>query len=154
MKNTWSFEWLTTLVIILIAALFIVPVYLKTGLNYTFYVSNIAVIVIFLLFTKYIFFLRHTPFSRSGWFRFLLIVISIPLFFYAMDVLFNFNRHLDEEGTVSFFKGSQDMNDYNFGKFIRFQFIFFSVAAIVTIVLMPIRMVISFWRTSNTKDRV
>jgi formate hydrogenlyase subunit 3/multisubunit Na+/H+ antiporter MnhD subunit len=73
---------------------------------------------------------------------------------YHIDSLYNFQRFIDEEGTISFFSGSNDLNDYNFGKFIKFQFIFFCVGALVTIGLMPVRMIISFWRTTNTKDKV
>jgi len=73
---------------------------------------------------------------------------------YHIDSLYNFQRFIDEEGTISFFSGSTDMSDYNFGKFIKYQFIFFCVSALVTIGLMPVRMIISFWRTTNTNDKV
>lgn len=73
---------------------------------------------------------------------------------YQIDGLFEFQKFIDEEGTISFFKESNSLSDYNFGKFIKYQYIFFSVAAFVTVVLLPIRMIISFWRTTNTTDTV
>ncbi len=83
-----------------------------------------------------------------------LIFLPIPLFMYQIDGLFEFQKFVDEEGTISFFKGNFELSDYNFGKYIKYQYIFFSVAALVTVVLLPIRMIISFWRTTNTVDRV
>jgi hypothetical protein len=73
---------------------------------------------------------------------------------YHIDSLYNFQRFIDEEGTISFFRGSSDLNDYNFGRFIKYQYIFFCVSALVTIGLLPIRMIVSFWRTTNTSDKV
>jgi hypothetical protein len=89
---------------------------------------------------------RSPPFYES--------LLPIPLFMYHLDNLYDFQRYVDENGTISFLKGSTDLDDYSFGKYIKYQFIFFCTGALVTIVLMPIRMIVSFWRTTNTKDQV
>jgi hypothetical protein len=73
---------------------------------------------------------------------------------YLVDNLYDFQRFLDEEGTIAFFKNSFELSDYNFGRFIKYQFLFFTTGAIVTTLLIPIRMIVSFWRLFNTADRV
>lgn len=150
----WNFEILSWLFVLVFCALILLPVYLKSGINYGFYIPNAIAIIIFLTFTRLIFLLSYTPYSRVKWLKFLLIFLPIPLFLYHIDSLYNFQRFIDEEGTISFLKGTTELSDYNFGRFIKYQFIFFCVSAIVTIVLLPVRMIISFWRTTNTIDKV
>jgi len=111
-------------------------------------------IVVFLTFSRIIFLLANTPYARVKWLRMLLVFLPIPLLLYHVDSLYDFQRYVDEKGTISFFSGSNDMADYDFGRFIKYQFIFFCTGAIVTILLMPVRMIISFWRTTNTPDKV
>lgn len=150
----WNFEILSWLFVLAFCTLILLPVYLKSGINYGFYIPNAVAIIIFLTFTRLIFLLSYTPYSRVKWLKFLLIFLPIPLFLYHIDSLYNFQRFIDEEGTISFLKGTTELSDYNFGRFIKYQFIFFCVSAIVTIVLLPARMIISFWRTTNTIDKV
>ena len=150
----WNFEILSWLFVLAFCTLILLPVYLKSGINYGFYIPNAVAIIIFLTFTRLIFLLSYTPYSRVKWLKFLLIFLPIPLFLYHIDSLYNFQRFIDEEGTISFLKGTTELSDYNFGRFIKYQFIFFCVSAIVTIVLLPPRMIISFWRTTNTIDKV
>jgi hypothetical protein len=153
-SRSWQFELLSWLFVSLFLSLILLPIYIRSGDNYTFYLRNFISILMFLTLTRYIFLLGFTPFARQKWFKFLFIFLPIPLLLFQVDSLYDFQRLLDEEGTISFFKGSSDMSDYDFGKFIRYQYLFFCVGAIVTLILMPIRMIISFWRTTNTKDRV
>lgn len=154
MQKEWKFEFLSLLFIVIFSALFIIPIFIKTGSYYQFYLSNFISILLFLTFTKWIFLLPFTPFSRMKWFKFLFIFLPIPLFLYQIDGLYDFQRYIDEEGTISFLKGSQDLEDYNFGRFMKYQYIFFNVAALVSIALLPIRMIVSFWRTTNTRNQV
>jgi hypothetical protein len=154
MQKKWNFEILSWLFVISFCALVIVPIYMKSGNNYGFYIPNIISIIFFLTFSRLLFLLSYTPYARVKWLRLLLIFLPIPLFMYHIDSLYNFQRFIDEEGTISFFRGSSDMSDYNFGRFIKYQYIFFCVSALVTIGLLPIRMIVSFWRTTNTADKV
>lgn len=142
------------LVVLLLIILLMAPIYLKTGLLYPFYIPNIVAIFIFLTFTRLIFLFKLTPYARLKWFRMVMIFLPIPLLMYHIDSFFAFREFIEEEGVITFFKGSSDMSDYQFGKFIRNQYMFFLVAAIITMILMPVRMMISFWRTTNTKDKV
>lgn len=116
--------------------------------------ANIAAILIFLIFSRTLFLLKFTLFARSSWIRLILVFLPIPIFMYLVDSLYEFQRYIDENGTISFLRGAGEMTDYEFGRFIKYQFIFFTVGALVANVLMPVRMIISFWRTTNTADRV
>jgi hypothetical protein len=154
MKKEWNFEFLSWAFVLVFCVLILSPVIFKSGVYYTFYVQNAVSIIVFLTFSRLIFLLGYTPYARLKWLRMLLVFLPIPLFMYHLDNLYDFQRYVDENGTISFLKGSTNLDDYNFGKYIKYQFIFFSTGALVTIVLMPVRMIVSFWRTTNTKDRV
>lgn len=154
MKKEWNFELLSWAFVIAFCVLILSPVIFKSGTHYTFYWQNVVSIIVFLSFSRLIFLLGYTPYGRYKWLRFILVFLPIPLFMYHLDNLYDFQRFVDENGTISFLKGSTDLDDYNFGKYIKYQFIFFCTGALVTIVIMPLRMILSFWRTTNTKDRV
>ncbi|MBK9256853.1 MAG: hypothetical protein IPM42_15330 [Saprospiraceae bacterium] len=154
MSYQWKFELQSVLFIVLVVFLFCFPIWLSLQAGYPFYLENIITIIIFLSFAKYIFLLKYTPYSRMKWVKFAFVFLCIPIFLYLIDSLFDFQRFLDEEGIASLFVDTQDMSNYNFGRFIRYQFIFFNVGALVTTVLLPFRLIISFWRVRNTVDRV
>ncbi|MFN8339377.1 MAG: hypothetical protein U0T36_10210 [Saprospiraceae bacterium] len=153
-SNKLNFELLSWLFALMFAALFIIPIYLRCEMNYTFYIPNIVSIIEFVVLTKMLFLLSYTPYARSKWLRMVLIFLPIPLLMYQVDNLFDFQKFIDEEGSIKFFGNDFSANDYNFGKFIKYQYIFFSVGATIALILVPIRMIISFWRTTNTKHKV
>jgi len=154
MRSYWKLELLAWLFVILFGLLILGPVYIKTGADYNFYFENGISIFVFLTFSRWLFLWSFTPYARNRAFKFIFIFLPIPIFMYLVDNLYDFQRFLDEEGTISFFKNSFEVSDYNFGKFIKYQFIFFTTGAIVTTLLMPVRMIVSFWRLYNTNDRV
>jgi hypothetical protein len=154
MQKQWNFEWLSWAFVLVFCCLILLPVYLKTGTLYNYYGPNIISIVIFLTLCRIIFLLPYTPYARTNWLKMVLIFLPIPLLMMQIGNLYDFQRFLDEEGTIAFFDRSNDLRDYNFGRFIKYQFIFFTVGSIVTLIMLPVRMIISFWRTTNTKDRV
>jgi hypothetical protein len=154
MRREWNFEITSFLFIAGVVALFVLPVYNESDQLYRFYTENIVGIFVFFTFSKYIFLLKFSPFARLKWLKFMLIFACIPLMMYLVDSLYEFQKFLDEEGIASVLLHTGDMNNYNFGKFIRYQFMFFTTGAIVVTALMPVRMIISFWRTHNTPDKV
>lgn len=154
MHKEWNFEALSWLFILMSCALFLVPVYLKSGVNYPFYLSNALSIIIFLGITRWLFLWKFVPYSRSTCVKWIFIFLPIPVLMYLVGSLWDFQKLIDEEGTISFLKGSSDMRDYDFGRFMKYQFIFFCTGAIVTTALLPVRMIISFWRIINTPDKV
>lgn len=154
MRALLKVELLAWLFVLILCLLVLGPVYIRTGLHYQFYIENIISILVFLTFTRMLFLLSFTPYARNKAFKFILIFLTIPLIMYLVDNLYDFQRFLDEEGTIAFFKGAFEMSDYNFGKFIKYQFFFFTTGAIVASFLIPVRMIVSFWRLYNTEDKV
>jgi hypothetical protein len=154
MTKEWNFEWMSYLFVAGVIALFILPVYNVADTKYRFYIENMVAIAVFFSFTKYIFLLKYSPFARIKWLKFSIVFLCIPLMMYLIGSLYDFQKFLDEEGIASVLVHTADMSNYNFGKFIRYQFIFFTTGAIVVTFLMPVRMIISFWRTYNTPDKV
>ena len=65
-----------------------------------------------------------------------------------------FQKFLEEEGTYALIKPQGTEVSFYIIKWIRSQYIFFAVGAIIVLALVPIRMIISFWRTTNTLDKV
>lgn len=154
MSREWSFEILSLVFILGIVALFLLPIYNVTGDKYFFFVENAVAILVFLSFSKYIFLLKYSPFARVKWIKFSAVFLCIPLMMYLIGSLYDFQKFVDEEGIASVLLHTGDMSNYQFGKFIRYQFVFFATGAIVVTALLPVRMIISFWRTYNTPDKV
>ena len=77
-------------VAVLLVILFLCPIYLRVGNLYNYYVENTVSIVIFILFIRYIFLFSSSVFSRNNAFRFIMILLSIALFMYQIDNLFDF----------------------------------------------------------------
>lgn len=154
MNQKYQYEILGIVFSIAFCALFVLPIYIKTGTNYQFLIPNIFAIIIFVTFARWIFLWQFSPFSRINWFRFLLIFLPIPLFMYQIDSLLDFTGYIDEHGSMGFFMDVLDEWNYAFAKYIRYQFLFFSTASLITIILLPMRMIRSFWRTINTKLKV
>lgn len=143
--------WLITLVI---ASIVLLPIFQYYGMEYPFYRENIPMIIIFLTYTRYIFLLKYTPFSKIKLVKLLFIFLSIPLFFIFMDSLFDFQRYLDEVGFVGISKGNDADYAASMARYSRYQFIFFGTGAIFVLFVLPIRMVVSIWRVANNKSKV
>ncbi len=154
MNQKIQYEILAITFAVVVSALFVLPIYFRIGDDYDYYAANIVAIIVFITFSRWIFLLPFSPFARSNWFRFVLIFLPIPLFIYQLDSLMDFTAYIDEYGSTGFFKDLIDPSNYTFAKYIRYQFLFFSTSSLITIMLLPLRMIRSFWRTVNTKNRV
>lgn len=121
--------------------------------KFPFLLENILVIVVFITYTRYLFLWKHTLFSRSNIVRTIILLIAIPMVFFMIQNLNEFQSYLDDYGYDAFMDSlktplSTDKKT-NLLKYIRSEFVFFSTGAVIAGVLLPIRMVISFWRTKN-----
>ena len=148
--------WIATALIVL-AVLFPITSVFK---NYPFLWANIAFIVIFVTFTRYIFLLKNTFLARLSWLKTILLLGCIPLVFVLISQFYGFQTFIDEEGTQSLFsleylrEQAQIRNQDGLSGYIRTETIFFAVGSIITTILMPFRMILSLWRTYNTEDKV
>ena len=149
MNNKWSLELIWWLVTAILVVLLMLPIYSSIGSQYPYYQPNIFFIVVFVTFTRYIFLLKYTFFSHLTWVKAVLVFLPIPLFFYSMDALYDFQRFLDEEGVISILGNLGSEDQYKLAKYIQYQKLFFGAGAITTLMMLPFRMVISMWRVRN-----
>lgn len=138
--------WTITLVVILLVMF---PIWSVMGMDFTFHHSNVLAIFIFLTFTRLIFLLRHSYMSRSVALKIFFILVSIPLFILFVTRLNEFQTFIDENGTLALLGTYRPHDDISLARYMRYEYIFFVTASLITIVMMPFRMIISIWRTHN-----
>ena len=121
---------------------------------YEFKTVNYFSIIIFLLYARYIFLLRFTPFSHSAWVKVILVFASIPMLLYLIDSFYDFSTMLDQEGIEFNVNSDSKAERFAYAEYIKNQFFFFLVGAIITCIILPIRMIISIYRVYNKKESV
>lgn len=123
--------------------------------DFPFLLHNILIIVVAVNYTRYAFLWRHTIFSKSNIIRALILLGTIPLVFFMIQNLNGFQTYLDDGGYEAFMdllkNPLTDEQKKGLLQYIRSEFVFFSVAAIAAGVVMPIRVIVSIWRTRNNK---
>lgn len=123
--------------------------------DFPFFWHNILIIVVFITYTRYTFLWRHTLFPKSYAFRFLILLGTIPLVFFMIQNMNVFQSYLDDYGYDAFMDLLENplSNDRKEGllQYIRSEFVFFSIGAISAAIVLPVRMIISIWRTNNNK---
>ena len=155
LKNKWMAELVFWAITIVLLFAIVYPVYQFYGDKFPYIIFNASAVLIFLLFTRYIFLLRFAPHSHNPWIKLVLLFSCIPIFLYLLNGLWDFQNFLDigmleniARADASFAK-NESMNKYT-----TYEFIFFSTGALITTVIMPVRMVISIFRVMNKKDKV
>lgn len=145
-------------VFLLITAVVVVGFLRPIVANYTgfpFLWRNVLAIIVFITYSRYLFLWKHTLFAKSNVVRGLIMVGSIPLVFFLVQNLNLFQSYLDDFGYDTFMEllkePLSDERRFSLLKYIRSQYVFFSTGAIIASVVLPIRMIISFYRTKNDK---
>ncbi len=151
-----AFWWIATAIIILVVLL---PIF-QTFKIHPFLKSNILFILVFITFTRYIFLLKNTFLARIRPIKILLIVACLPLTFYLISLVYDLQMFLDENGKQALMipeymkDGLTAKKQENVINYMRSEMLFFGVGSIITSMLMPLRMILSIWRTYNTEDKV
>lgn len=143
-----SFEILSLIAAAIIALLFLFPIYLSSD-NYSFYISNFLFIFLFITFTRYLFFLKYTPFSHFTPIKVTYIFITIPLAVFLTDSFSEFQAFTDTIGIQEFVKNLEGPKQIGTIAYIRNQMLFFGAGSVVATVLLSLRMIISIWRVRN-----
>jgi len=149
MKSKVLFELLWIALTVVLVCLVLLPIQVTLGDTYAFYFDNALLIIIAITFIRYIFLLKHHWIIASKWFKVIFIFFPIVVLFYLLDVLYNFQLFVDQEGITSI------MNEINYESqnemtlYIKTEMIFFWVSAFIANALLPFRMVISIWRKMN-----
>ncbi len=138
--------WLVTAIIVFVV---IYPILSKIE-NYPFLVINTIFIIIFITLTRYMFLLKHTFIAHNEKIKVVLIVLCLPIIFYLISQLYNFQIFLDEEGITNLIgKTNITVYDEQLLKFVRSEMLLFGVGSIIATFLFPFRMVLSIWRVRN-----
>lgn len=149
MNNKVTFELLWWVATVVIAALVILPIYLSAGSGYLFYIENVVSIIVFITLSRWIFLLRHTFFGWNKRVKAALVFLMIPLFFICYDNLIDFQAYIDEQD-INFMLTEVPTADVpGLARYIRYEYIFFGTAAVITVFMIPFRMVMSIWRQIN-----
>jgi len=138
--------WVFTAVAI---AAVLVPIRLQTD-TYPFYLPNALYIVIFITFTRYTFFLRHTFLAYLFWIKLLILAFSVILVFILIMSLGDFSNFLDEKGLQTIVSHLPVARQYPLMRYIKSEMIFFGVASVVSAIVFPVRMLISVFRMYNS----
>lgn len=146
--------WLITAVVIWIVTK---PLW-NTYEKHDFIYDSIVNIVVFITFSRYIFLLKYTFLAKFQVAKFIIIFACIPLGFYLIQEFFAFQDFLDKEGTAyfqSFFPLYIDSNKlYSIIDYTTKEISFFGIGAIITTIILPFRLLISFWRVYNNTGTV
>ncbi|HHM21581.1 MAG TPA: hypothetical protein ENJ20_06110 [Bacteroidetes bacterium] len=137
--------WAVTLIAV-VGVLY--PIY-KTGAAYPFWITNIIFIVVTFTLTRYIFLLKHTFLGFRQWAKVIVAVLCIPLFMYLLDELNLFRAIADGVELEELFDHLSLKGQTKMANYVKSEMLFFGAASVICSVLMPIRMVVSFWRTHN-----
>ncbi|MEO1518929.1 MAG: hypothetical protein AAFV95_28190 [Bacteroidota bacterium] len=73
----------------------------------------------------------------------------LPLFFYLINELNFFQTYLDEQGLETFMASLSTDSQLKLASFIRNEMLLFGVGSIFSTILLPLRLIISIWRTHN-----
>jgi len=146
-KLTFEFVWIVFTV--LLCVLILLPIYNNLGNTYPFYTENIIFIIAAITFIRYIFLLKFHWLANTTYPKVAIIFLSIPIIMYLVDNVYDFQAFIDEEGLYSILENFAVEKQRSLGSYIKTQMIFFWTAAVISAVLLPMRMIISLWRQKN-----
>ena len=83
------------------------------------------------------------------------MIASIPLVFFLIQNTNSLQSYIDDYGYEAFMdllkQPLSDERRLGLLEYIKSEFVFFSTGAVLAGVVLPIRMIISFWRTKNNE---
>jgi heme/copper-type cytochrome/quinol oxidase subunit 2 len=127
-----------------IVLLFVTYPIFSTLKSYDFWISNILFVLIFVTYSRHIFFLKHSFLAQQQVFKFILIFASIPLIFKSVEWLFDYQHFIQTDG-------NEKLKTVNY---ISSQYMFFAVATVISAIILPFRLLISYWRVYNKHKEV
>jgi len=77
------------------------------------------------------------------------MLICLPLFAYIVQSIHNFQSFIDENGIAALLPDLDFEEQGRMAEFIQTEYIFFGVGAIIAIIVLFFRLIISIWRFRN-----
>lgn len=153
MEIVW---WLVTA----IAVFFIVQPFWANFKQYGYIYRIMFYAVVFITFARYVFLLRYTFLAHFQKMKIFLIFLSLPLVFYMVQEFFEFRDFLErqnsglEEAQIYFKEDVGFQERYEILAYLSRVYTFFAIAAIITVVITPFRLLKSYWRVYNNTGTV
>lgn len=141
-------ELLWWLITALVLAAVLLPIYFNIG-NFPFYTLNIVVIVTFITIGRYLFLLPYTFLARRETLKIIIVFLCIPLTFYLIQELNNFQTFIDEQGVERLVGKRPADTQMEWVYFIQNEILLFGVGAVIATVILPFRLILSVWRGRN-----
>lgn len=143
----WFRELLWWIFTIIVAVAVILPA--GGFIRFDFLWVNILYVVVTVTFIRYIVFLNHVPYLKGFWVRVALLVISMVVFWQFMRQIQDFLYAIDNY-TISAFLTKDVMfetNEHisNIYQYFKKEYIVFSTASEMLIIILVFRLVYSFW---------
>ncbi len=144
----WLIELVWILATILLVYLILIPI--RTEIyGFPFERENIFFIISFVTGLRWILFLRATPFKNIQVVKGIIGVGSIWFVIFAFREFGFFQIFIDDKGIESLTIHLTEEQQIALAKYISREFIFFAVGTIIVFMMLPVRMLISIWRTHN-----
>ncbi len=121
----------------------------KHMLNWPFEWWNAYFIVIGINCSRYIFLLEHTPWAKIQPLKVAMVLMSFPLIFSLVNGLTLFLRYVEDNEFEQLTGHLPPVQMDAMNSFLWNEMIFFGVAAIISVPVLAIRLIISIWRTHN-----
>lgn len=138
----WAFTTLLAIAVLL-------PIFTTIHSLYPFYFINTVYIVCFITLTRFTFLLHQTFLARQQALKIIIFFLCLPLAFYLIEQLTNFQTFLDEEGWDTVVGNLAYKKRNGMISYMRNQMLLFGVGSIIITVIFPFRLLISVWRTRN-----
>ena len=143
-----GFEFIWWVITAIIAYAVLYPI-TKAVYNFPFLMTNVIFVIVFITFTRYIFLLKHTFLAKRQLIKIGIVFLCIPLLFFLIQELNYFQTFLDERGVEHFLRHLPLPQQEALGGYIRSELLLFGTGSIICTILLPLRMIISVWRTHN-----
>ena len=141
-------ELIWLLFTLLVYAALITPILIKIP-NFPFYGVNLLFVAVFITASRYIFLLPGTFLARRQVLKIAFIFLSIPLIFFLVGEIYDFQTFLDEEGIQSLTDPLPLAESFQIGRYIRNEILLFGVGSVIATGVFAFRMLISVWRLHN-----
>lgn len=113
--------------------------------------ANIFFIIVFITLIRWLLFLSNTPFGKAQLIKGIIGIGAIWVGLYALRQFSLFQNFIDDKGVESITQHLPEARQIALHKYIISEFIFFASGSMIVCVMMPVRMLISIWRTHNLK---
>jgi len=133
---------------ILLISVVLWPIY-SNNINYQFYFNNILFIVVAVYFFRYIFRIKHTLIENKLLVKLIIMPLGIVMAIYTYMAMNDFIDYYQSFGIYKSLEKFDLDKQYFLGDYIQNQYLFFGVAALVSSIIIPIRMLISVFRVYN-----